>query len=91
VYSFVKSLTLVTDGGRFAPESVATYEARLEGVHAHMSQVQAQEGQQVETLREELAKECNAALDAVVADLPAHQEDLAVIEAVEQRMDDARR
>jgi hypothetical protein len=84
-------LTLIANGGRFAPESVATYTARLEGMHAHMSAVQGQECQQVLKLHEELTKACDAARDAVMADIPAHQEDLVVIEAIKVRMDDARR
>lgn len=88
-----KNGTLKTcdDGGDFAPESVAAYEQQLATLDAHVAQVQQVAQQSVAHVRSDKQAACEAALHSVVAQLPPHKEDLAVIEALRKCMSDARR
>ena len=81
----------VHEGGTFAVESIETYEQQLAGLDSHVAKVQEAGSHAIEQMREAQSKANDEALKAVVAALPAHREDLAVLEAINKCMFDARR
>ena len=79
------------EGGDVAPESIAVYEQQLAALNAHVTQVQDAAERAIAHERGAKLAASEAALQGVLAQVPPHIEDLAVIEAINKCMIDARR
>jgi hypothetical protein len=70
------------EGGDYAPESIAEWLPHLDQLTTHIAVLQQEEVQLLERLQAKQIMACKETLSSVLAEIPAHQEDLRLLEAV---------
>jgi hypothetical protein len=73
-----------TEGGTYAADSIATYKAGIAGIDHHMANQQQQQLAKLDASEAEITQNLQQVLSSVEALLPAHKQDMTLIEAMER-------
>jgi hypothetical protein len=77
--------------GDFAPEGSPECVSSLESLMVHIAALRQKEVQLIEHAQAQQLVTCQEALKAVLTDIPAHQEDLCLLEAIGKFQADSKR
>lgn len=79
------------EGGEFAPETIAEHRPRIAELQAHVDTLRNTEAGLLERVCDAQRAAREAALAAVLSQVPAHKQDLQLLEAVGKCQADAKR
>jgi hypothetical protein len=74
----------VPDGGKYAEETVALYKSGIAGVDHHMQQQQRKQHDLISAEEQRMEAGTQQALEHVQSLLPAHKEDMCLVEAMDK-------
>lgn len=79
------------DGGAYAAECIDAYKQQLAVLTGHIDNARHMCTDAIGAINAQAQEGAEAALKAVLAEVPAHKQDLEIVEAVSKSMLDARR